>query len=62
MFEKISVELPKPSIPKEKYQPLLHSIGGGYYMNKFNGNLAPLKKRKLSKQEQEKEDEIKIKL
>ena len=31
-------------------------------MNKFNEKLPPLKKRKLTKKPQEKEDEIKIKL
>ena len=49
MSQKISFELPKPLSHKEKRQSLLHTIRGGWYMNKFNKKLTPLKKRKLSK-------------
>ena len=62
LFLKISFELPKPSITKEKHQPLLHAIGGGWYMKKLSQNIQPLKKRKPSKRAQEKENKIKIKL
>ena len=30
LFQKIPVELPKPPSHKEKYQSLLHTIGGGW--------------------------------
>ena len=51
-FQKIPVELPKPSSPKEKHQSLLHAIGGGWYVEKLSQKLIPLKKRKLSKKSQ----------
>ena len=53
---KIPVELPKPSSPKEKHQSLLHAIGGGWYTKKIIQKLPPLKKRRLRKKAQEKED------
>ena len=59
MFQKITVELPKALIRKIKCQPLLHAIGGDWCMKKFNEKLPPIKKHKLSKKSQEKEDEIK---
>ena len=59
MFQKIPVELPKPPIPKEKHQSLLHDIRGCWYMNILSDKLPPLKKTKLSKKAQEKEEEIK---
>ena len=62
LFLKIPVELPKPSSPKETHQSLLHAVGGGWYMNKSSQNIKPLRKRRLFKKLQQKEDEIKIKL
>ena len=41
---------------------LLHAIGGGWYMNRLSQKLTPLKKSKLSKKAQEKDDAIKIKI
>ena len=52
LLQKISVELPKPPIPKENHQSLLHAIGGGCYMNKLGQKLPPLRKRKLRKKTQ----------
>ena len=60
LFQKTPVGLPKPPSHKEKHQLLLHAIGGGWYMKKISEKLPTLKKRKLSKKSQEKEDEIKI--
>ena len=59
MFQKKSLELPKPPTCKVKRQYLLHANVGGWYMKKMNEKLPPLKKRKLSKKAEEKEDEIK---
>ena len=49
MFMKIPVELPKPPIPKEKHQSLLHAIGCGWYVKKLAQKLPPLNKRRLRK-------------
>ena len=46
LFQKILVELPKQPIPKKKSQSLLHAIGGGWYVEKLDQKLQPLKKRK----------------
>ena len=59
MFQKTPVDLPKELSYKKKRQSLLHAIGGGWFMNKINDKLPPLKKRKISKRLQEKEYEIK---
>ena len=59
MFQKIPVEITKPLSHKDKRQSLLYSIGGGWYMNKFNEKIKYIKKQKLSKKAQENEDEIK---
>ena len=32
LYEKIPVKLPKPQSLKEKFQSLLHDIGGEWYM------------------------------
>ena len=58
MFQKTLVEL----VQKETHQSLLYAIGGGWYMNKSNQDLPPLKKRRHIKKSQGKEDEIKRKL
>ena len=62
MFQKIMVKLPKPLSLKEKSKTFLHTIGGEWSINKLNEKLLPLKKLKLIKKAQEKEDEIKRKL
>ena len=59
---KISVELPKPSSPMVKHQSLLHTFGGGCYMNKFFHNLPPLNKSRPRKNHKTNDDEIKRKL
>ena len=59
MLQKILVEIHKLLSHKGKLQSLLHAIGRYLYMNKLNKNLRPLRKLKLSKKVQEKEDEIK---
>ena len=43
-------------------QKILHAIGGECYTKKLSEKLPPLKKQKLIKKAQEKEDEIKINL
>ena len=62
MFQKKSLELPKPPTCKVKRQYLLHANVGGWYMKKLNEKLPPLKKRKTRKKSQEREDKIKINL
>ena len=49
MFQKIPVEIPNQHSPKEKRKPLLHDIGGGWYVKKLGQNLPPLRKSKLRK-------------
>ena len=49
LFQKIPVELSKKPSPKKKRKPLLHAIGGGWYMKKLGKNLPHLKKRRLRK-------------
>ena len=48
LFLKIPVEVHKQPSPKEKYQSLLHAIGGGWYVNKLGQKIPPLNKTKLS--------------
>ena len=48
--------------PKEKIQKLMTDIGGGLYMEKSAGGLPPLKRTKLSKKAQERQDVIQNKL
>ena len=36
LFIKVSVEIPKPLIHKEKCQPWLNSIGGNWYAKYIN--------------------------
>ena len=61
-FQKVTVEIPKIPSPKEKRKSLLHAIEGGWYMKKISEKLPPLKKKRLNKKTQEKDDEIKRKL
>ena len=48
LFQKIPVESPNQPSPKEKRKLLLHTIGGGWYVEKIGQKLPPLKKSKLS--------------
>ena len=61
-FQKIQVEFPDQSSPKEKRKSLLHTIVGGWYVNKLGHRLPPLKKSKLSKKSQKEGGEIKRRL
>ena len=38
------VEIPKPLIPKEKHQSLLHAIRGGWYIKILSDKIPPLRK------------------
>ena len=62
IVSEIPCELPKPHSPIEKHQSLLHAIGGDFYVKKIGQKIPPLKKRRLSKKAQAKEDKIKRKL
>ena len=53
LFQKTPVELPKQPSSKEKDKSLLHSIGGGWYVNKLGQKLPALNKRRLRKTIQE---------
>ena len=48
----------KALTPKQKVQKLMTDIGGVCYMGKSAKELPPLKRSKLSKKSQEKQDEI----
>ena len=48
----------KALTPKQKVQKLMTDIGGGWYLEKIAKGLPPLKRSKLSKKAQEKEDKI----
>ena len=50
--QKIPVELPKQTSPKEKRKSLLHVIGGDWYVKKSVQKLPPLKRRELRKKPQ----------
>ena len=52
LFHKIPVKCANKPSPKEKRKPLLHAIGGGWYVNKLGQKLPPLKKGKLGKKGQ----------
>ena len=44
--------------PKQNVQKLMTDIGGGWYMEKSAKGLTPLRRTKLSKKSQERQDEI----
>ena len=48
LFQKILVELPNETSPKQKYKYLLHAIGGVLYTDILLQKLPPQEKRKLS--------------
>ena len=62
MFKQIPQTMIKSLTPKKKVQKLMTDIGGGWYIEKSAKGLPPLKISKLSKKEQEKQDEIQKKL
>ena len=58
MFMQIPQNVEIALTPKEKIQKLLTDIGGGWYMAKSSRGLPPLKRKKLSKKAQERQDYI----
>ena len=62
MFKKIPLTIKKALTPKQKFQKLMTDIGGGCYMEKIAQGLPPLRRTKLSKKSQEKQDGIQKKL
>ena len=61
-FQRTPVEIPKQPSTREKFISLSHDIGYGWYVKKLGQKLPPLKNRRLSKNSQKDEDEIKRKL
>ena len=59
MFKQIPLTVIKALSPKQKVQKLMTEIGGGWYLEKVTKGLPPLRRPKLSKRAQAKEDEIK---
>ena len=59
MFKQIPTTVTEPIIPKQKFQKFMTEIGGGLYMEKITKGLTTLRRPKLSKKAQQKEDEIK---
>ena len=62
MFKTIPQNVEKPLTSREKNQKLIIDIGGGWYLKKCEKGLTLLKRTKLSKKAQEKDDLIKSKL
>ena len=62
MFKTIPQNVEKPLTSREKNQKLITDIGGGWYLEKFEKGLPPLKRTKLSKKAQMRDDLIKNKL
>ena len=58
MFRKIPQTIKIELTPKQKVQKLMTDIGGGWYMKKSARVLPPSRLTKLSKKEQERQDEI----
>ena len=58
MFKEIPQTMIKALTPKQKVQKINTDIGGGWYMGKSAKRLPPLRRTKLSKKTQEKQDEI----
>ena len=57
VFKKIPKTMNKTLSQKQKVQKLMTEIGGGWYMEIIAKGLPPLRRPKLSKKAQEKEDE-----
>ena len=62
MFKTIPQHFETPLTSREKNQKLITDIGGGWYLEKCEKGLPPLKRKKLSKKSQERGDLIKSKL
>ena len=58
IFKQIHITMIKAITQKQKVQKLTIDIGGGWYMKKKSKVLPPLKRSKLGKKSQDKEDEI----
>ena len=61
MFKQIP-QTTKKSLTPIKVQKIMIDIGGGWYMEKSSKGLPPLRRTKLSKKAQERQDEIEKKL
>ena len=59
MFREIPQTIKIALTPKQKFQKLITYTGGGWYMEKSDRGLPPLRRTKLSKKSQERQDEIK---
>ena len=62
MFKTITQYVGKTMISREKNQKLITDIGGGWYLEKCKKGLPPLKRTKLGKKAQERENLIKNEL
>ena len=62
MFKTIPQNVEKLLTTKEKNQKLITDIGGGWYLEKCTKGLPPLKRTKLNKKAQKRDDLIKNKL
>ena len=58
MFMQIPQKFERALTSKEKKEKLLTDIGGGWYLEKNSRGLPPLKRTKLSKKAQERQDYI----
>ena len=58
MFKQILQTIKIGLTPKKKVQKLMTDIGGGWYMRKSARGLPPLRRTKLSKKSQERQDGI----
>ena len=58
MFNQIPQTMSKSLTPEQKFQKLMTYNGSGWYMKKRAMGLPPLKRSKLSKKSQEKQDKI----
>ena len=62
MFKTIPQNDGKPMTSREKNQKLIIDIGGGWYLEKCQKGLPPLKRTKLGKNSQKRQDIIKKEL
>ena len=49
MFNKIHQTMSQPLTPKQKVQKIMTDIGGGWYMEKIDKGITPLRIPKISK-------------
>ena len=59
MFKQIPTMTTKPLITRQKVQKLMIEIGGGWYTKKITKGPPPLRRSKLSKTAQYKDEKIK---